>query len=161
MTCSVHSHCGCCVYICLLEVHLHPGAHCTIPWLLMDSRCVYPYISVNTLGYSLWTPVLASRSSLSRPTKWLVHFLSPTTSSGYEPCALAISSYNIDSDPSLLNLSIWFPALASVKELNCAARVRCKELMIALYGRVHDISRVQCKELKRHTSDSKVLCTME
>jgi len=78
MTCSVHLHCGCFVYNCLLEVHLHPGAHCTIPWLLIvDSRCVYPYTSLNTLGYSLWTPVLAPRSSLSRPTKWLVHCLSP------------------------------------------------------------------------------------
>ena len=78
MTCSVHSHCGCFVYNCLLEAHLHPGAHCTIPWLLIvDSRCVYPYTSPNTHGYSLWTLVLAPRSSLSRPTKWLVHFLSP------------------------------------------------------------------------------------
>ena len=28
------------------------------------------------LGYSLWTPVLAARSSLSRPIKWLVCFYS-------------------------------------------------------------------------------------
>jgi len=78
MTCIVHLYCGCFVYICLLEVHLLPGAHCTNPWLLIvDSRSVYPYTSLNTYGYSWWTPVIAPKSFLSQPTKWLVCFLSP------------------------------------------------------------------------------------
>jgi len=50
----------------------------SIPWLLIvDSKSVYPYTSLDTLGYSLWTGVLAFRSSLSQPTKWPVHFLNP------------------------------------------------------------------------------------
>jgi len=55
-----------------------------IPWLLiMDSRSVYSYTSHNTyIGYSLWTLVLAPRSSLSQPTKWLVCFLSPQPLTG-------------------------------------------------------------------------------
>ena len=94
MTWSVHSHCGCFVYICLLEAHLHPGAHYTIPWLLIvDSRSVYHYTILNILDYSLWTPVLAPRSSLSRSTKWLAHFFSPKSLSQATYWTLLFTQY--------------------------------------------------------------------
>jgi len=60
MTCSVHSHCGTFVYNCLLEAHLHPGAHCI-------------HSLVTHCGLQFY---VAPRSFLSQSTKWLVHFLS-------------------------------------------------------------------------------------